>query len=141
MIELPDVNVLVALHFEDHQHHAAATDWLRRCRQFATTPLTETGFVRVSMNPVITDVCFSGQEALEALRRLRGHPRAVFWPDDASLIESSVASRILSGHRQVPDLHLLQLAASRGGVLTTFDAKVIAPLTASEARKVRLLQG
>ncbi|MFT4235082.1 MAG: PIN domain-containing protein [Microbacterium sp.] len=137
--DLPDVNLLVALHFEDHQHHAVASEWFGSSVRFATTPITELGFVRVSMNPAVAEQPFSAEEALEALRRLRAVPRADFWADDTSITSSAVAARVLSGHRQVTDLHLLALAASRSGRLVTFDARVGASLTVSESRHLRVL--
>lgn len=137
--ELPDVNVLVALHFEDHIHHRHAAAWFADTARFATTALTETGFVRVSMNPAIAAVPFTAGEALEALRRLRAIDRAEYWADDTSLASSSLASRILTGHRQVADLHLLSLAASRSGRLVTFDATIAAALSAAERRLVLTL--
>ncbi|ACZ29165.1 PIN domain protein family protein [Xylanimonas cellulosilytica DSM 15894] len=138
--DLPDVNVLIALHFEDHVHHVPAMSWLRKGGQFATTALTEAGFVRVSMNPAIVGEPFSGVEALEALRRLRGHTRATFWADDTSLATSPFADRVLSGHKQTTDLHLLNLAASRDGVLVTFDSKLGAPLRQAERRHLDVLR-
>ena len=138
-IDLPDVNVLIALHFEDHIHHGEALTWFQEGNRFATTALTEAGFVRVSMNPAVTAEPFSPAEALEALRRLRNHSRSVFWADDTSLAQSDLTARVLIGYQQVTDLQLLNLAASRQGQLVTFDAKIQAPLRASERNFVRVL--
>jgi toxin-antitoxin system PIN domain toxin len=138
-IDLPDVNVLIALHFEDHVHHAEALTWFQEGSQFATTALTEVGFVRVSMSPVAIAEPFSPSEALEALRRLRAHSRSVFWADDTSLAHSDIVARVLAGHKQVADLQLLNLVESRRGQLVTFDAKIQAPLRTSERHLVRVL--
>ena len=138
-IDLPDVNVLIALHFEDHVHHTEALAWFQEGCQFATTAITEAGFVRVAMNPRVAAVPFSAAEALEALRRLRGHSRSVFWADDTSLAQSDLTARVLVGHKQVNDLQLLNLAGSRRGRLVTFDAKIQAPLRTSERQLVRVL--
>jgi toxin-antitoxin system PIN domain toxin len=137
--DLPDVNVLVALHFEDHVHHDAALAWFGDGGRFATTAITEIGFVRVAMNPVVIAEPFTAGEAIDALRRLRGLDRAEFWVDDTSLAAFPLATRILAGHRQVTDVHLLGLAASRGGRLVTFDGKGAGPLRPSERRLVHVL--
>ena len=48
-----------------------------------------------------------------------------FWADDLSLLDESrfEANRIL-GPKQVTDIYLLGLAASKGGRLVTFDRRV-----------------
>ena len=52
MVGLFDVNVLVALAWPNHVHHARALDWFREHSPlgWATCSITETGFVRVSSN-------------------------------------------------------------------------------------------
>ena len=49
---LLDVNVLVALAWPNHVHHVAARAWFNDVGQkrFATCPVTQSGFVRVSSN-------------------------------------------------------------------------------------------
>ena len=138
-IDLPDVNVLIALHFEDHVHHGEALAWFFEGGRFATTAMTEAGFVRVSMNPAAAAEPFTPAEALEALRRLRNHSRSVFWADDTSLAQSDLAARVLTGYKQVTDLQLLTLVESRQGQLVTFDAKIQASLRAGERHLVRVL--
>ena len=53
MIRLLDVNVLIALTWPNHVHHDAARSWFTEVRNtgWATCPLTEAGFVRISCNP------------------------------------------------------------------------------------------
>ena len=55
MIALPDVNVLIALAWPNHVHHhpaRPARSWFaaNRSTGWATCPLTEAGFVRISCN-------------------------------------------------------------------------------------------
>ncbi|MGH9896422.1 MAG: type II toxin-antitoxin system VapC family toxin, partial [bacterium] len=52
MIGLLDFNVLVALAWPNHVHHQAAVKWFltNQSGGWATSPLTESGFVRVSSN-------------------------------------------------------------------------------------------
>ena len=46
-LDLPDVNVLVALVHPGHTHHEHAVEWLQRTAGFATTPITESGLLRL----------------------------------------------------------------------------------------------
>ena len=52
MITLPDVNVLIALAWPNHVHHDPARSWFAANLNtgWATCPLTEAGFVRLSCN-------------------------------------------------------------------------------------------
>jgi uncharacterized protein len=52
-IYLLDVNVLVALTWPTHIHHLAARSWFDATggAGWATCPVTQLGFVRVSSNP------------------------------------------------------------------------------------------
>jgi predicted nucleic acid-binding protein len=43
-----DVNLLMALLWENHEHHQVARAWLRRATDFATCPVSQLGFARVS---------------------------------------------------------------------------------------------
>ena len=50
---LLDVNVLIALAWDNHEHHARAHGWFGKlaATSFATCNVTQSGFVRLSMNP------------------------------------------------------------------------------------------
>lgn len=54
--ELPDVNVLVALLQPSHVGHEMAMQWFESVESYATTPVTELGFVRLALNPESTFV-------------------------------------------------------------------------------------
>ena len=72
MISLPDVNVLIALAWPNHVHHAAAWVWFKANRKqgWATCPLTEAGFVRVSCNPSVVRHTVTPLDAIAVLERL-----------------------------------------------------------------------
>lgn len=128
MIALLDVNVLVALAWPNHVHHEAAHRWFRKARSggWATCPLTQTGFVRVSSNERVLPDARSPGEAIAVLEKITLVPGHVFWSDDVSLCASKFVSRNrLVGYRQVVDAHLLALALGRGGLLATFDRGVL----------------
>lgn len=129
MIVLLDVNALVALAWPNHVHHAAATTWFRanRAHGWATCPVTESGFVRVSANRRVIPTARTVTEAVDVLRALRLQPGHTFWSDDVSLVDATeIDPADLAGYRQVTDAHLLALAVRRGGRLATFDQAAVA---------------
>lgn len=137
-LELPDVNVLVALLQSKHVHHEAASDWFASVRRLATTPTTEAGFLRISLNP-LTGSNTTSVAALASLESLRADERTEFLPDDSSLCEPIIDLSVFVGHRQVTDLHLVNLAAKHNATLVTFDGKIARALTAADQRLVRTL--
>ena len=127
MIRLLDVNVLVALAWPNHIHHARALRWFGAIRDegWASCSVTESGFVRVSSNVRVIPDARTPQQAMELLRRIRGQPGHTFWEDDISPVDAdSPAFERIVGYRQVTDAHLLTLAIRRGGLLATFDRGV-----------------
>lgn len=125
MTDLPDVNVLVALAWPNHVHHAAALEWFgdARSRGWATCPVTESGFVRVSSNRRVIPDARPLTEVVGLLRRLREVGAHAFVDDDTSLATTPhVDVARLQGYRQVTDAHLLALARARGLRLVTADA-------------------
>jgi len=137
VISLPDVNVLVAAHDAEHVHHQPALAWLEQCEAFATTPMTEAGFVRVLMLPMVSAVTF--KQAVAALRQLRNVAAWSFWPDDVTFVESRVETAGILGSKQVTDFHLIDLAARHGGRLVTFDAKLRGSLASRDRDLVEVL--
>ena len=126
---LLDVNVLVALSVPTHQHHLAATEWFDEADfEWATTPITEAGYVRLSINSRVTGMTISAAQAVEALHELREAPGHRFIPDDTSLSDSMIDLRLLAGTKQVTDFHLVNLAARHDMRLATFDGSLLRSL-------------
>ena len=123
---LLDVNALVALAWDSHVHHARMHTWFvdHGHRAWATCPITESGFVRVSSNPKVLPSAIGVDAALAVLSALRGVAGHRFLSDDVSLTDGDVPA--VTGHRQVTDAHLLTLARRRGVCLVTFDAAILA---------------
>ncbi|MBM3131843.1 MAG: VapC toxin family PIN domain ribonuclease [Chloroflexi bacterium] len=135
-VSLLDANLLIALAWPSHIHHAAAHAWFARSseRGWATCPLTQCAFVRISSNPTIIPEAVSPGEAASALRRIVTHRDHVFWPDDIGFLDSAlVQTGLLIGHRQVTDAYLVGLAASKGGKLATLDKKILSLLPSESA--------
>ncbi|TVQ25070.1 MAG: type II toxin-antitoxin system VapC family toxin [Spirochaetaceae bacterium] len=144
MTYLADVNVMIALSWPNHVHHAVASAWFRSLAgdRFATCPLTEVAFVRLSMNPAVVGYVMPYETITQALEMYRTHPKHDFWPDRADFLSATRGCR-LSGHRQVTDAYLIGLATSRRGALVTFDAAVrslIAALPNGEPSSVVVLE-
>ena len=123
---LLDVNALVALAWDSHVHHARMRTWFKAHGPagWATCPLTESGFVRVSANPRVLPSPITVNAARAVLSALRAHPAHRFLADDVSLSDDDVPA--IAGYRQVTDAHLLTLARRRGVRLITFDASIAA---------------
>lgn len=130
MRALLDVGVLLALFDEDHVHHVRAREWLsdQAVNGWASCPLTQNGFIRIISQPKYPKP-ISTRNALTLLQAAASTPHHEFWPADLSLLKGSVlhADRI-HGPRQITDIYLLALAASRHGFLATFDRAI--PLSA-----------
>jgi uncharacterized protein len=125
-VSLLDVNALVALAWDSHVHHAAMRAWFAAngSAGWVTCPITESGFVRVSTNPIVLPSAISVDAARGVLSALRAHPGHRFLTDDVSMSDSDVPA--IAGYRQVTDAHLLTLARRRGVRLATFDASILA---------------
>jgi toxin-antitoxin system PIN domain toxin len=121
---LLDVNVLLALVVAEHVHHESAVRWFdahAAYAQWATTPLTEAALVRLLLNARVFGAELAAADAIAVLTSLRAAPGWSFLPDDSSLAEPSVELSSMSGHRQVNDFHLLNLAVAHEHTLVTFD--------------------
>jgi uncharacterized protein len=126
MRALLDVNVLLALMDRDHVHHGAALQWWRSERDdgWASCPLTQNGFVRISCQGN-----FPGRptvaQAIEQLRRQMAESNHVFWPDGISITDNHIFDqKYLLGAKQITDVYLLGVAVKNGGRLITFDRRV-----------------
>ncbi|MDZ7669431.1 MAG: type II toxin-antitoxin system VapC family toxin [Gammaproteobacteria bacterium] len=134
---LLDVNVLVALTWPTHVHHLAARTWFDResAAGWATCPITQLGFVRVSSNPKAIPDAVRPQQAIAMFQQMTRLPGHRFWPDDVPVTATGpFASLSLVGHRQVTDAYLVALARHHGGKLATLDRGVSGLIAAREER-------
>lgn len=141
-IALLDVNVLVALAWPNHVHHAVARRWFdeNHASGWATTPVTESGFVRVSSNRAALATSTTPEIAhglLRRMTRIRGH---VFWADDVRFVFADPpTTEMPTSYRDVTDAHLVVLADRHDGCLTTFDTAVSRLLGTLPAETVQVL--
>jgi toxin-antitoxin system PIN domain toxin len=138
-VALLDVNALVALAWDSHVHHAAMRAWFaaNHSAGWATCPITESGFVRVSSNPIVLPSAIGVDAARGVLSALRAHPGHRFLTDDVSMSDGDVP--LIAGYRQVTDAHLLTLARRRGVRLVTFDARILAMSDGSDVEVLTAL--
>lgn len=125
-MHLLDVNVLIALGWPSHKHHAAAHRWFSSIAAsgWATCPMTQCAFVRISTNPKAVGLALTPAQAVAAIARMTTHPQHVFWADDLPVSSAYFPAAILKGHQQITDAYLLALCMSRGGNLATFDTAI-----------------
>jgi len=122
-VALLDVNALVALAWDTHVHHEAMAAWFdERIGPWATCPVSEAGFVRISSNPKVLTGVLSADEARGVLADLRELGEHRFLVSDVSMTDADVP-RIV-GHRQVTDALLLTVARRASVPLVTFDAAI-----------------
>lgn len=136
-VSLLDLNVLIALAWPSHVHHDQAHDWFSRhsSEEWATCPLTELGFVRISSNPKIIPEAVLPQQAMQVLGQMVAHEHHVFWPDDLRLDDSRIPVSNILGHRQLTDAYLLGLAIRKKGKLVTLDEAVFSLLPVRDPRQ------
>lgn len=115
MSHLLDVNLLLACAWSGHADHVRANRWLNSVAGFATAPVTQMGFLRVSLSPAYGAAFADAQTALAAILRLRSHR----FVTDAVSADSLP---MISNGKDVTDAHLVRLAASHKLRLATLDA-------------------
>jgi uncharacterized protein len=126
MIELPDVNVLVALLDPSNVYHSITMNWFLQAEPtgWATCGMTESGYVRVTTSIGINHVKIKPIVAGRYLREFLMDHAAThhFIPDTARIVDDTRFNlRHLTGHKQVTDLHLMRLCQQNGLRLVTLD--------------------
>jgi predicted nucleic acid-binding protein len=126
MIYLLDVNVLVAMRYTTHVHHARAECWFDdfdRCHPFdrlATCSITEIGFVRVAVGKRVS-LAKTVAAAREDLARLKEDWLTMFLGDP---LGADHLPPWVTRSKHVTDGHLLTLAKGWGGQLVTLDSGI-----------------
>ena len=121
---LLDTNVLLALAWPNHQHHAPAHRWFASESRhgWATCAFTQLGFIRLSSNPAYTSSAVPPAEAATLLEQWVIHPRHVFWKSPAAHSPRIYAHAL--GHQQVNDAWLVEVAREAKGRLVTLDTRL-----------------
>ena len=114
MSHLLDVNLLLACAWLGHAEHVRANRWLNSVAEFSTAPVTQMGFLRVSLSAAYGASFGDAQTALRAILQLKSHR----FLTDAVPADSLPA---LSSGNDVTDAHLVRLADRQGLKLATLD--------------------
>lgn len=115
---LLNVNVLLGCGWKSHAENVLLLGWLLQANDWATCPLTESGFMRISMTTAYQANFVDARKSLGTLRALRGHR---FLTDDVQVSSWPV----LSSYRDTTDAHLVTLAKHHGLKLATLDGGLI----------------
>ena len=121
---LLDVNALVAFGHTEHQFYVRVANWAAELAksevpEFATSSITELGFVRVMSQAYGTSIT-QAQTLLAGLKESEQYQFDFISDDhDASKLPAWV-----SGAKQTTDGHLLELARAKDCVLATLDGRI-----------------
>lgn len=115
MSHLLDVNLLLACAWQSHAEHTKARTWLERQKRFATCPISQLGFLRVSLSPRYRA---SFADALAALEDITPRKRAEFLADDLPTANLPA----VTSHADMTDAYLVALAKAHKRKLATLDA-------------------
>jgi hypothetical protein len=140
-VYLLDVNLLIALAWDDHVFHQPAPRWFSQLgtASFATCNTTQSGFVRVSLNPKATKSSLGINDIFAKLKSITQHPGHAFWEDGELQTESPVWRKV-TGHNQVTDTNLVLIAHRHHGRLATLDVAIKSRLPKHEQTWVELIQ-
>lgn len=114
---LLDVNLLLAARWTTHPDHLGAKAWLNSLDRFYTCPLSELGFLRISLSAAYGATWSQTQESL---RHLHERPACRFLADD---VDGTSAPE--TNARDTTDAHLVTLARRHGLKLATLDTELL----------------
>ena len=121
---LLEVNALLALAHQDHADHEKASVWYKytagAASAFLTFPITEFGFLRVSMQAGLSRNLDAAQATLSGMKKSSRVPFD-FVPDSVAVDKLPSYVRTPA---QLTDGYLLQLAKAHGAKLATLDAGI-----------------
>lgn len=137
---LLDINVLIALAWDDHEHHARAHAWFARLASgsFATCNVTQSGFVRLSLNPSVVHCQIGITDAFAMLESFTKHPSHSFCEDGALQTELPGWQNVTS-YKQVPDTNLRLIAHRHGCKFVTLDDGIQTRLQEDERTSVEVI--
>ena len=127
MTSIPDVNVLLALAFEDHEHYPQARDWydrvIGRGEPVGLPGVVVVGFVRNATRPSSRVNTLTSLEAFAWLDGFREAMHLLSWVDHPETESKLRELMIASGTRgnATSDAYIAALAAAYGATVVTFD--------------------
>jgi predicted nucleic acid-binding protein len=116
---LLDVNVLLGCSWKNHADHPQLLNWLLRAEEWATCPMVETAFIRVSMTAAYQASFDDARTSLATLCALKGHR---FLTDDVD----AASLPVFQSYKEATDAHLVTLAKRHRLKLATLDTELLA---------------
>ena len=125
-IHLIDVNVLVALFDESHEHHELCLNWCKKIGfQIAICPIVENGLLRICSHPKYPNNPSSFHEIMDFLLDLRMNTNSLFIYDTYSFSKSlSLRHKFDIPSKYITDAYLLQLAVQEDMLFSTLDRRI-----------------
>jgi uncharacterized protein len=125
----PDVNVWLALSYDEHIHHGAAMRWLLEVPaedRVWFSRFTQLGLLRLVANEqVMKSSVLTVSDALAVYDRWLEDPRIEWAPEphgiDVQFRQACAPFSLRTAHRAVADAYLAAFAATTGATLVTFD--------------------
>lgn len=126
MIFLPDVNVWLALAFEKHEHHAAATEWFEETAPDSCSfcRLTQLGFLRLATNPkAFREATATLVQAWRMYDAFVADPRVICAdePDELEVFWREYTRRRAFSPKVWNDAYLAAFARAAGFEVVSFD--------------------
>ncbi len=126
MIFLPDVNIWLALAFQQHEHHSIAMQWFENVAEedCSFCRMTQQGFLRLATNPkAFRDATVSLVHAWRMYDDLLADPRVVFSeePDDLEEFWRQYTRRRSFSPKIWNDAYLAAFNRAAGYELVTMD--------------------
>jgi toxin-antitoxin system PIN domain toxin len=117
---LPDVNLLMASVWANHEHHEKVRRWLKTVGSFASCPLAQLGFARISSHPEL-GFAVEPEDAFRELRGLLKDQRHRFIPDSVTCEDRVLRTDAMQTSNEVTDHYLVALAREHNCTLATLD--------------------
>ena len=128
----------MALLWENHEHHTKVRSWFKSVSAFATCPVVQLGFARISSHPLL-GYSITPETAFGVLRQLVADPRHQFVSDDLSCADRIVRTDLMATANQITDHYLVALARQHGFSLATLDELLVRSF-ANEPNLVELVR-
>jgi uncharacterized protein len=136
---LLDANVLIALAWPKHEHHARVAAWFTKQgkKDWATCALTQSALLRISMQSAFSARIISFQESQAVLALTLTQGKHTFLPLDYGFEAlPRLCTGGIYGHRQITDAWLVCAAILNECKLVTLDTGV-ANLLATPAERAK----